>query len=64
MSVKRKDLITHIEGHVKYPATKKQLVEACNMMSDVSKADKDWFSRSLPDRTYKNSDEVKKALKL
>lgn len=52
----------HLEEHVKYPASKKQLVEACNMMEDFSMEDKKWFEQNLPDGTYKSSDEVMQAL--
>ncbi len=60
----KKEAIEHIKEHIKYPATKKQMIEACNMMYDVPKADKEWFEKNLPEGTYKNADEVLKALKL
>lgn len=60
----KKEMEEHIRKHLTYPATKKALVEACNRMSDVPKADRDWFEKNLPDRTYKTADEVIKALKL
>jgi hypothetical protein len=50
-------------GHVSYPTTKKDLIKACNKMSDVPKADKEWFERSLPDRTYGKPEEVLGTLK-
>jgi hypothetical protein len=63
--VKKKDLMKkHIKEHVSYPTTKKALVEACNMMSDVPKWDKDWFEKNLPDKEYKTAEEVMKALNL
>ena len=54
----------HITEHMEYPATKKQIIEACNNMADVSEADKAWFSKTLPDKKYNRADEVIKALKL
>jgi len=63
-SVSKKEVIEHIKGHVKYPTTKKQLVEACNKMGDVPKSDKEWFQKNLPEGTYKTPQEVLKALKL
>jgi len=54
----------HIKAHIEYPATKKQIVEACNNMSDVSAADRAWFSKTLPDKKYKSADDVIKALKM
>ena len=51
----------HMGQHVTYPATKKDLVTACNNLSEFSDADKKWFEATLPDRTYQNADEVKRA---
>lgn len=62
--VARTEMIDHLKTHIKYPATKKQLTEACNKMMDISAPDREWFIKNLPDRTYKNADEVIKALKL
>lgn len=59
-----KEVWEHMNGHVRYPATKKQLVEACANMSDVPRQDKEWFAKTLPERTYKSAEEVKKALKM
>lgn len=58
----RLEVLEHLNGHVVYPATKRQLMEACANMSDVPKEDKDWFAKSLPDRTYNSAEEVKRAL--
>ncbi len=63
-TVPKKEVVEHIKSHVKYPATKKQLVEACNKMADVPKTDKEWFQKNLSEGTYKTPDEVLKALKL
>lgn len=52
----------HLEDHVTYPATKDDLVKACNEMSDLSEEDKKWFEAKLPDGTYQSADEVKAAL--
>ena len=57
-----KAALEHAKSHVEYPATKKQLVEACNNMSDMPKAEREWFAKNLPDKTYKNANEVFKAL--
>jgi len=53
-----KSVLEHAKKHVDYPATKKQLMEACNNFSDVPAAEKNWFAKTLPDRTYKNANEV------
>ena len=50
-------------GHVTYPTTKKDLVQACNKMSDVPKGHKEWFERNLPDRTFTNAEDVLGILK-
>lgn len=55
------DVMMHLD-HVDYPATKQELVEACNNMDDVTDEDRKWFIENLPARTFKNADEVKEAL--
>lgn len=57
-----KAALEHAKNHVKYPATKKQLMEACNNFSDIPAADRDWFNKNLPDGKYKEANEVFKAL--
>jgi uncharacterized protein YfaP (DUF2135 family) len=52
----------HVAKHVKYPATKGDLVKACNSMADVPDTDKQKFAKKLPDKTYKSADEVMAAL--
>jgi len=49
--------------HVTYPTTKRELVKACNKMSDVPKSYKEWFERNLPDRGYNIRDDVLGTLK-
>lgn len=56
--------IDHLRTHQKYPATKAELVEACNKLSDFSDQDKKDFTDKLPDRTYNSADEVIKALEI
>jgi hypothetical protein len=52
----------HIVKHVKYPATKQELVSACKGMHEMKTDDKNWFEETLPDKTYNSPDEVMKAL--
>ncbi len=52
----------HIKNHIDYPATKQQVVEACNNMSDMPSDDKEWVSKSLPDQTYGGPEDVVGAL--
>ena len=56
--------IKHLREDQEYPATKAELVAACNNLSDFSKEDKEWFMENLPERTYKSADEVVNALDL
>jgi hypothetical protein len=53
----------HLREHQQYPATKAELVAACNNLMDFEDAEKKWFAAALPDGTYKSADEVMKALK-
>jgi hypothetical protein len=52
----------HIKNHINYPASRQEVVEACNNMSDVPSADKEWVSNSLPDQTYRAPEDVVNAL--
>jgi hypothetical protein len=52
----------HIKNHIEYPASKQQVIEACNNMSDVPSVDKDWVSDNLPDQTYSAPEDVVTAL--
>ena len=52
----------HLREHQTYPATKADLVAACNKLSDFSAADKKEFMDQLPDQTYQSADEVVAAL--
>jgi hypothetical protein len=54
---------SHLRQHQQYPATRAELVAACNNLSDFSDADKKWFADTLPEGTYKSADDVLKALK-
>lgn len=54
--------LTHLKHHVSYPANKAQVVAACNGMMDVPSSDRDWFSKNLPEGTYKSAVDVVSAL--
>ena len=51
----------HLKTHQTYPATKADLVAACNSLSDFSEDDKKWFSEHLPENTYNSAEDVMKA---
>lgn len=59
-----KNAIDHLKKHQSYPATKDELVEECNKLSDFSDEDKRWFEKHLEDRTYDSAEDVMKALGL
>jgi hypothetical protein len=52
----------HLKNHVKYPASRDQVVAACNNMSDSEPANKEWVMKNLPDGNYRNAGEVLNAL--
>lgn len=57
-----KTSLGHLKHHVKYPADRNTVVQACNNMSDVEKADREWFTTNLPQGTYKGPADVLNAL--
>ena len=59
-----KGTVDHIKKHQEYPATKKELVAACNNLYDFSKEDKEWYTSHLSDKTYNSAEEVLEALHL
>jgi hypothetical protein len=52
----------HLKNHVTYPASRSQVVAACNDMADVPREDKDWVMNSLPEGNYRTPAEVVTAL--
>jgi hypothetical protein len=52
----------HLKNHVTYPATRAQVVETCNKMSDMDGSDASWFEKNLPEGTYRGPSEVLSAL--
>lgn len=54
--------LEHLKKHVQYPANRGQIVATCNNMMDVPSADKDWFSKSLPEGNYRGPEDVVRAL--
>ncbi len=54
----------HLKDHMTYPATKDELVAACNNMSDFSEGDKKSFAETPPEGTYKSAEEVAIAIGL
>ena len=56
-------MIDHIKTHQNYPATRDQLIAACNNLMDFSAEEKKWFAKTIPNRTFANADAVIKALR-
>jgi hypothetical protein len=54
--------LEHLKHHVKYPANRSALVQACNNMSDVSEGDRAWFIATIPEGTFKGPTDVVNAL--
>jgi hypothetical protein len=54
----------HLEKHVKYPATRAEILAACADTNEFTEAEKHWFSSSLPEGTYASAADVEAALKL
>ena len=52
----------HLKSHVPYPASRAQVVEACNNNMHADRDDADWMAKALPEGTYKNAGEVLNAL--
>lgn len=59
-----KGAMEHLNSHQTYPATKAELVAACNGLSDFSEEDKNEFAEKLPEGTYNSAQEVSEALGL
>lgn len=55
---------SHLTEHVKYPATRAEVLAACADTPEFTPAEKAWFSDHLPDGSYANADEVLRSLKL
>jgi hypothetical protein len=52
----------HLKEHVKYPATRQQILDACAQTKEFSAAEKAWTGAHLPDGTYASAEDVLKAL--
>jgi hypothetical protein len=58
----RKKVLDHLKNHQQYPATRAELLAACENLKDFSDAEKQWFADRLPEGTYASADEVMKAV--
>lgn len=54
----------HLEQHVKYPASRKEILAACADTPEFTAAQKVWFEQNLPEGSYSSASAVMAALKL
>ncbi len=59
-----KKLKEHLLSHQDYPASKKELLEACGELSDVDESEKKQIVEKLPEGNYDSAQEVIMALGL
>jgi len=52
----------HLNEHVKYPATRQQILDACAQTKEFTAGEKAWAGAHLPERTYASAEDVLKAL--
>ena len=55
------EVAEHMNEHITWPATKQQIIEACNGDDTPQEVQAD-IKANLADRTYNTADEVKMAL--
>ena len=57
------ELMTHIREHIeKWPATKQDIISACNRMGHIDTEERKMFIEMLPEGTYNTPDDVFKAM--
>lgn len=54
----------HLEQHVKYPASRKEILAACADTPEFTAGQKLWFEQNLPEGNYASAGAVMTALKL
>jgi hypothetical protein len=58
-----KEVTTHLREHIKtWPATKEDIVQACNNVSDIPEEERRWFIENLPEGTYHTPEEAEMVL--
>ena len=60
----RAKAVSHLENHIKYPATRTEILAACAQTPEFSQAEKQWFSQHLPEGSYQSATQVEQALNL
>lgn len=54
----------HFRDHVKYPASRAEILAACADTPEFSGGEKKWLADNLPEKSYASADEVIGALHL
>jgi hypothetical protein len=57
-------LKAHAVDHIKYPATRAEILAACAQTPEFSAGEKKWIEQNLPEGTYNSPDDVLRAMKL
>jgi hypothetical protein len=57
-------LKAHAADHIKYPATRAEILAACAQTPEFSAGEQKWIEQNLPEGTYNSQDDVLRALKL
>jgi hypothetical protein len=52
----------HLKKHVKYPATRSELLAACGNMRDIDAESREWLAANVPEGRYGSPYEVLKIL--
>jgi len=53
------DVVTHLQEHIKeWPASKQDIIQSCNMISDIPEEERKWVMENLPDKIYNSPDEA------
>jgi hypothetical protein len=56
--------VSHFKEHVKYPASRGEILAACAQTPEFTAGEKEWLAQHLPEGTYKSPDDVVGALHL
>lgn len=52
----------HLKKHVKYPATRSELLAACGNMKDIDAETREWLAANVPEGRYGSPSEVLRIL--
>ncbi len=52
----------HLKKDIVYPATKDDILMACNNFEEIPASERDWFYRTLPDQEFSSAEDVVNSL--